>query len=370
VDLRSLSSYAREVRPSLPARAFNAVPTRLVWLTLHLGVITLGIVAIARGWGGLWAAPLWSILIGHSFAGAAFVGHETMHGAVVRSLWARQIIGWFCFAPFVLSPRLWVAWHNKTHHGHTMEDGVDPDAYPTLASYRKSRLTRVADALSFGRGRPLGVLMTLFLGFSGQSTQMLWRWAPTALDRRERRLAILDTFAGIAVWTALAFVLGPVRFAFAFLLPLCIGNAVVMAYILTNHSLSPLTDVNDPLVNTLTVTTPRLVSWLHLDFGLHVEHHLFPSMSSKYAPLVRAELENRYPDHYQSLPLGRALLQLLATPRVYSSPTRLVDPRTGKEAFTIQPRLGQRAGVVPQMVLDEGRNEEVAVIVTGVPTQQ
>ena len=83
---------------------------------------------------------------------------------------------------------------------------------------------------------------------------------------------------------------------------------------------------------------PRVFEKLHLNFGLHVEHHLFPSMSSHYAPLVRAELQRRWPERYQSLPLFTALARLHATPRVYASDTRLHDPRTGAEASTLLPR--------------------------------
>jgi fatty acid desaturase len=338
VTSRPISAYSREVRSALPAAAFAPVPTRLVWLAAHLTIITLGIVAIARGVGGWWAAPLWSLLVGHSFAGCAFVGHETLHGAVVRHKRLRHVVGWICFLPFTLSPRLWVAWHNRVHHGHTGQVDVDPDAYPTLEQYRHSRLAQVADYFSVGRGRWFGFL-TLALGFTGQSTQMLWRWARQSgeLDTAERRSAILETLLGLGVWLALAFLVGPARFVFAFLLPLVVANAIVVTYILTNHSLSPLTDVNDPLLNSLTVTTPRLVSWMHLDFGLHVEHHLFPSMSSKHAPLVRRELIARWPDRYQSLPLLTAVRRLMTTGRIYSQPTELVDPRSGLAFPTLQP---------------------------------
>lgn len=335
---QSLSSYAQKVRPELPSHVFAPVRNRLAFLAVHWSLIALGVVAIARGGG--WAALPWSLLIGHSFAGAAFVGHETLHGAVVRGRVARLVVGWLSFLPFALSPRLWVAWHNKTHHAHTMEEGADPDAYPTLPEYRASLATRIADFVSFGRGRRLGSILTLALGFTGQSTQMLWRWAPKSklLDRRERRLAILETVAGWAVWLAVALWLGPAKFALAYLLPLAVGNAIVIAYILTNHSLSPYTKLNDPLLNTLTVTVPRPVGWLHLDFGLHVEHHLFPSMSSHYAHLVRDRLLERWPERYQSMPLLQALWRLLKTPRVYGTATTLHDPWTGYEAGTILPR--------------------------------
>lgn len=341
---RPISAYTREVRSSLPAAAFAPVPTRLVWLAVHLAVIAVGITAIARGVGGWWAAPLWSLLVGHSFAGCAFVGHETLHGAVVRHKRLRHVIGWICFLPFTLSPRLWVAWHNRVHHGHTGLVDVDPDAYPTLEQYRGSRLAQVADYFSVGRGRWFG-FVTPIIGFTGQSSQMLWRWARQSgeMDTRERRWTIFETFLGMSVWLGLAFVVGAAHFVFAFVLPLLVANVIVVTYILTNHSLSPLTDVNDPLLNSLTVTTPRLVSWMHLDFGLHVEHHLFPSMSSKHAPLVRKELLARWPERYQSLPLFTAIRRLMSTARVYSQPTELLDPLSGRAFPTLMPRTAVSA---------------------------
>jgi len=328
VTLHPLAFYARQARPLLPAKAFDAVPSRLIWLAFHCALAALGIVAIAHRWGGPWALPAWSLLIGHSFAGCAFVGHETLHGAVVRTSWLRNLIGWVCFLPFTLSPRLWIEWHNRTHHGHTMEEGVDPDAYPTLAQYRSQRITRIADYLSFARDRPLGVLFTLAIGFTGQSQQMLWRWS------RDPGF-IAETLAGFAFWTLLAIKLGGFAFLFAYVLPLMVGNAIVISYILTNHSLNPMTEVNDPLANTLSVDCPRWLARLHLHFGLHVEHHLFPAMSSAYAPLVRDALKAKWPDRYQSMPLFRALRLLMKTPRVYRSPTRLYDPLTGAEAETL-----------------------------------
>jgi fatty acid desaturase len=339
VTLRPLSSYAHEVRPSLPADAFDAVPSRLAWLGLHVALIAGGITALALHIGGWWAAPLYALVIGHSFAGAAFVGHETMHGAVVRGTRARQIIGWICFLPFTLSPRLWVAWHNKTHHAHTMDEANDPDCYPSLATYHRSAGARFADRVAFGHRRPLGFL-TLAVGFTGQSGQMLWNWSRNtdAMNARERRLAILESLLGWAVWIGVLALVGPARFIFAFAIPIMIGNAIVISYILTNHSLSPMTAVNDPLVNSLSVTLPRVFEKLHLNFGLHVEHHLFPSMSSHYAPLVRDELVRRWPERYQSLPLFTALARLARTPRVYASDVTLHDPLHGVEASTILPR--------------------------------
>jgi fatty acid desaturase len=120
-------------------------------------------------------------------------------------------------------------------------------------------------------------------------------------------------------------------------LPLLVANSIVMGFILTNHSLSPLTSRNDPLLNSLSVTLPRFLEWLTLSFGYHVEHHIFPAMSSRHAPAVRQLLRKRWLERYQSMSLPRALLQLHRTARVYKDDHTLVDPRTGNEWPTLVP---------------------------------
>ena len=345
---------------------FAPVPSRLAWLALHVGLIVAGVIAIHSGWGGWWAVPFYSLIIGHSFAGCAFVGHEALHGAVVRHPGWRNFVGWISFLPFTLSPRLWIAWHNKTHHGHTMQEGVDPDCYPSLTSYQQTLVTRIADRFSFALDRPAGPI-TLVLGFTGQTAQMLLRWSRTtdALLRRDRWLMAGETLAGVAVWTALAVWLGPLQFLFAFVIPLVVGNLVVISYILTNHSLSPLTDVNDALVNSLTVEVPAIVNLLHLNFGLHTEHHLFPSMSSAYAPLVRDQLVARWPERYQSMPWVTALGLLARTPRIYRTPTLLVDPLTGREVPALLPRTpNQEVSTPPRRKAPSGRARPSAEVAT------
>ena len=129
-----------------------------------------------------------------------------------------------------------------------------------------------------------------------------------------------------------------VPFLFAYVLPLVVANMIVMAFILTNHSLSPRVSINDPLASGLSVTAPRWIEWITLKFGYHVEHHVFPAMSSRHAPKVRSLLRLRWPGRYQSMPLRSALAALHRTARVYKDAITLVDPRTGREYATLTPR--------------------------------
>lgn len=322
---------------------FEPAHSRLLWVPVQLGVAALGTFALAEHWVGALLAPFVSLVIGCAFAGLAFVAHETLHGAVVRQRHARYLVGWLCFLPFVLAPRLWTAWHNRMHHGHANEPGVDPDAYPTLDEHRHSVLVRVStDVLGVGRGRLRGIV-SLCIGFHVHSLHVLFAAGRRHyLPRRELVRAFAETGAGVALWTALAVAIGPGAFLFAYVLPALVANACVMGYIFTNHALSPHTPVNDPLANSLSVTVPRWLDFLTLRFGFHVEHHLFPWMSSRHAPVVRELVRARWPERYQSMPLWKALLLVHVTPRVYEDEKTLVDPKTGSRFCTLVARVREK----------------------------
>jgi fatty acid desaturase len=346
VTPRPISFYADQIRPALPRHAFEPVPARVAWVCVHLAIIAAATATLALHLVTGWLRWPLALLIGHSFAGLAFVGHEALHGAVVKGRKQIHALGLLCFLPFTVSPRLWIAWHNKVHHGNTMNPEVDPDAYPTLGQYRARRVLRVVDRYSLGRGQWFG-WTTLILGFTVQHLQILFGASrrPRYLSPPQWRWALAETLAGLALWGALAVGLGPGVFLFAYAIPLMVGNIIVMSYILTNHSLSPLTpEVNDPLLNSLSVLVPAPIAAAHLNFGHHVEHHLFPTLSSRYTGLVRDELLERWPGRYQSMSLVRALWQLVRTPRVYMNDTTLIQPGTGREFPTLQPTLEAEPG--------------------------
>jgi fatty acid desaturase len=340
MELRSIATYARAVRATLPDSTFAPASSRLLWLPVHVAIIAGLGAAIANGH---LAAPLWpaaSLVIGGCMAALGFLGHETLHGGIVRGGIAIRVIGWLCLLPFTVSPTLWTNWHNRVHHNHCAQPGKDPDMYPTLEEYKTQPAARImADYFGLG-GRRLSSLLSLFIGFTGQSQQMLWQGRMLGiLTPALHRRAILEWALGAAFWVAVAFVVGGVPFLFVFVIPHVIANTLVMSFIMTNHNLNPLTpDVNDPLVNSLSVTLPRPLEWLTLDFGYHVEHHLFPAMSARHGRVVREQLRAQFPDHYQSLPLGSALYRLYATGRVYADNVTLTDPRTGELFPTLAPR--------------------------------
>ena len=192
--------------------------------------------------------------------------------------------------------------------------------------------------------RRVSTLVGLLFGLTGQSLQVLLNARRTGLlTRHLYRRAIIETVMGVAVWGAVASLVGGLGFVFVFVLPLIVANSVVMTFIVTNHNLSPFAPVNDPLFNSLSVTLPRVLEWLTLDFGFHVEHHLFPAMSHRHGRVVREVLRARFPERYQSLPLTEAIRRLHHTTRVYRDATTLIDPHTGQTWSTLLPRPRQQA---------------------------
>ena len=108
-----------------------------------------------------------------------------------------------------------------------------------------------------------------------------------------------------------------------------------MSYISTNHNLSPYTRVNDPLVNSLNVSNHPILEFFNLNFGYHIEHHLFPSMPASKSKIVSKKLQELYPDKYYIMPKFEAIKKLYQTPRIYKNRDILIHPITKKEYATL-----------------------------------
>ncbi|HEY4240537.1 MAG TPA: fatty acid desaturase [Kofleriaceae bacterium] len=324
------SFYVRRLKPRLEAVISQTAPSRLLWLPVHLAVISAAVALLVHGVPLLAELGL-SLLIGCAFGGMMFLGHETSHGAVVKGRRARSLVAQICFIPLMLSERLWSRWHGRFHHANANRLDLDPDMYPSLTAYRDSVALRVAtDHFALGGTRLRG-MASLVVGFSLQSAQMLvWGRARCELTARDQRRSYVEFAVCAAVWIAFGVALGGHVLLFAWLLPLLVANVIVMSFIMTNHMLSPATDCNDPIVGSLSVTIPRWAEWLTLDFGYHTEHHLFPAASTRHARAIRDALVAEFPDRYQSLPLSVALWRVFRTGRVYRDATTLVEPRSGR----------------------------------------
>ncbi len=340
ISFVSHREYVSVLKPLLPNEIFRPVPHRLVWLLVHGLLISGAVWLVAMPSTGWMILPIASLIIGNSFASLGFLGHEIMHGAVTRKKGLQFLTAAVCFSPFFVGPTMWRYWHNVQHHIHTQIPDKDPDTSATYDEYENRRslqwLYRIVR-----RNSPLFFVM-LSVWFSAHSTQMFWRLQKAALGRT-RFILWAERLVPTAAWLAVLPAFGPTTFWWVYVLPLLIGNFIAMSYIATNHLLNPQMDEVDPVVGSVSLIVPRWIDVLHLHFSHHIEHHLFPAISHKYAPIVKRKVKEIWPDRYAELTMFQALLLLWKTPRLYLDHDHLVDPVTSEVFQTLHRGLNPDA---------------------------
>jgi len=128
-------------------------------------------------------------------------------------------------------------------------------------------------------------------------------------------------------WIALGVWLGPWDALCLIVLPMMASNATLMAYIASNHWLMPTTpDGNNPFVNTASVSVSPAWDVLHVNFAWHQEHHIFPQMNPKFAPLLRETLTRMAPEAVHVMPIGAAIQALYSRPPLYASGDTFSNP--------------------------------------------
>src|SRR5262245_10892490 len=126
----------REIPHSLvraPMRAWAMVPL--------FGIAVLGtwaIIAYELPW---YAMAAIALVIGNNYGAGMLLGHECLHGSVVRQRWLQDLLGYLGLGPLVMSPTLWRVWHNIIHHGKTNNPMLDTDHFGTLRRYKQMKST-------------------------------------------------------------------------------------------------------------------------------------------------------------------------------------------------------------------------------------
>jgi len=337
VDRKAGQEYERRLktllRSELPKHVFERNPWRILWAVpfvvgLAGGTVFLG--SLEMPW---YLAVACSIVLGNFYVAFMFFGHESAHGGIIRSRRVQTLLLYFTHGIFLIPPHLWRFWHNDAHHAHTNIAGVDPDSFGLAEhpSNTKGVSAWVKVRLCPGSRHWLSILY-LPLAFTLQGQCVLWthRHEP-AFRRMNWQRAVVESALMLFFWCAAGAALGPSGSLYGIILPMIVANIVVMSYVATNHLLHPLVDHPDNVTTTLGVTTFRLLDAIHLHFSHHLEHHLFPSVSHRYYPLIRDSARRHAPDKYLAPSHWRVLRLLLSTPRFYAGPEILVNPLTGTQ---------------------------------------
>jgi fatty acid desaturase len=171
-----------------------------------------------------------------------------------------------------------------------------------------------------------------FYWFSVQAflNQSYMRFGNKMWDKMNHRRVSIEFAFLILCMGSYLYLIGLENILWLAAIPLAVQNYVLISYITTNHNLSPLTKINDPLENSLTVTNHPVWEFLHMNFGYHVEHHIFPRMSCEHTKKVHHLLKTHFADTFKSMPKSEAIKMLYQTPRIYNNKTELIHPKTLK----------------------------------------
>lgn len=336
LELKSLGEYNREVSKSLPKKTFKREPMRLKYGVLFSSLI-IGIVYLNLTYELAWYIKLpMAILMGICLGGNTFLGHEILHGAIVKNKKLQTFLGFIAFTPFLISPTYWRFWHNTLHHGNTQLLYKDPDAFPTMMVWKRSKFMQFVFPLSPGSGY-LRSYLYFFYWFSFQAVlnQAYMRFGNKMWQKMNHKKVSIEFSLIVILAVAYAAFIGVSQWLWLLVIPFLVMNYTVMSYISTNHNVSPYTKINDPLINSLSVTNNPIMEFFNLNFGYHTEHHLFPSMPASQAKKVSAKLKEMYPDRYRLMPKSKAMRLLYSTPRIYKNRDLLIHPITKKEYATL-----------------------------------
>jgi len=343
VKLNPHRHYVTELRRRLPAYVFEPVPQRALWIIVYGAAAAAGIAVIAFARIPVYVALPVAAGIGLAFSALELLGHEIVHGAVIRRPWLRDLLASLCFLPVTISPMMWRLWHNLEHHGNTQVHDRDPDAYSTFDEYLRRPGLRLLHRIVPVRSIFFFVLLSAW--FTVHSLTSLRRTLADRYPRPIKARVVAETAFGVAFWIALAWLMGWDRFAYAFVIPLLVNNFIVMSMIATNHLLNPLLEEDDPLAGSLSLRMPKFIDVIFSNFSHHTEHHVFPAMSARFLPQVRRLLKHLWPDRYHELPYLTALGLLWKTPRLYLDNVRVIDPATRQRYGVLGHGLDpQRAG--------------------------
>lgn len=335
-DFRRLRS---ELRHAMPSEAFQPQPLRgALALALVPVMVALGWVAASGRLPG-WACLLISFVLGQLLVVVGFAAHEALHHSVFRSRALEDVLGWVGFSPWLVTPGLWRAWHVQAHHSAANIHVRDPDILPREEDLRTHWFPRLVYAMSPGSGTWLSYISFGFF-FTAQGQAFLWHYSGrpefqhVRMNRtRERLLSVLLALG----WGALGWAMGGWGALYVLILPQVFSNITLMVYIATNHWLLPASDATDnPFVNTASVETHPVMDWVHLNFSYHQEHHIFPAMSPRFAPLLRRKLRALNPEASIVYPHLRALGLLFQRPPLYGADGHTLTRRDGTRSVSTE----------------------------------
>jgi fatty acid desaturase len=268
------------------------------------------------------------LILGILAGSISHITHNLLHGSIISNKKLQTFFAFWGFLPHWLSPTFYRYWHNYLHHTFTQKHITDPDAYPSQFLFENSPFFKMIYAGLPG-SKKFASYFYFFHSFTSHSqlNQCIQRFKLKKQYKKLNQNAVnRELFLQATVLIPLVIMLAKVNFIFLVVLPFSICNYMIMSYIATNHAMTPLTDVNDPLKNTLSLTSNRISDFFCRYMAYHVSHHLYPHVNPRYYPMIDKILLETFPEKYKCLPKWEAIKLLYSTPRIYKDENTVYYP--------------------------------------------
>jgi fatty acid desaturase len=242
----------------------------LLRLAGHLAAIAASLALYALALQRSWPLPVVALLaVAYGFTLVTMFAamHETVHRTAFKSLWLNNSVGWFAGLLSFYNSTFYRHYHGW-HHRFTQIPGKDPE----LDDGKPTSLLSYAIELSgvpwwFGK---LKTHATLALGRTAAYGFLNEDKGPQAVRSVRLQLGVY----GAAV--AASFALGSPYFALYWLLPVAVGQPILRAILLAEHT--GCAESDDALANTRTTHTLWPVRFLMWEMPYHAEHHRYPAL--------------------------------------------------------------------------------------------
>jgi fatty acid desaturase len=289
----------------LPREAFQADPTQLIPMGLHLVVVLACFAGIGRA-PGTWPRAVLAIIAGHSLAVFSFYAHSLSHNVIVRRGRLRSVLEFAAWIITATPPTLWRKIHNLVHHRNTntMQDAI---RYYTAGerTWQRTVYSWLFIPSRYNWFNPLIFLtpMVLHVLHGNAAVTAPHRENRTLITNlgdysdRERVWIVIESVV-IVAWQVFVFYLSGgswSTYLWAGLVTTAAGTMIAGTYVYSQHSLHAMSPHDDPFACT-TLKLPRFIDRLHVYLGHHTAHHLLEGVRDDYLPQVTQLLREHYPD--------------------------------------------------------------------------
>ena len=281
------------------------------YLALDLACIAglLGFAATIYRSGAWYLWPLYWVAQGTMFWALFLIAHDTGHGSFSRRRWINDLVGYLCHTPLLVPYDAWRISHRKHHQntGHVRDDEshvpMVQKQYGRLPpAFRWYRRFLSYTAVSF----PFYLLLNNF----GRRPQSHFNPYAPMFHASERKLVWRST-AAVVCFVALLSFLGH-TFGWRGLLLFYAGPYVVFSQWFIIVTFLHHTETSVPWyhegdwswlrgsLSTVDRSYGPVLDFLHHNIGLHVPHHLLPSVPHYHLRQVARAIRPVLGDHYRT----------------------------------------------------------------------